>query len=72
MASPKQLNKGRLVCALLELASDFAQDIGSGRTVIRQKIGQSDLAAMAGIGRESTSRIINDWHRRNDWSILDA
>jgi len=57
-------NEGRLACALLELAGDFGQDIGSGRTVIRQKIGQSDLAAMAGIARESASRIINDWRRR--------
>jgi CRP/FNR family transcriptional regulator, cyclic AMP receptor protein len=57
-------NKGRLACALLKLAGDFGQDVGSGRTVIRQKIGQSDLATMAGIGRESASRIINDWQRR--------
>jgi CRP-like cAMP-binding protein len=56
-------NKGRLACTLLELAGDFGQDIGSGRTVIRQKIDQSDLAAMAGIARESASRIINDWER---------
>jgi CRP/FNR family transcriptional regulator, cyclic AMP receptor protein len=32
--------------------------------VIHQKIGQSDLAAMAGIARESVSRILNDWKRR--------
>src|SRR5215831_14982774 len=57
-------NKGRLACTLLELAGDFGQDIGSGRIVIRQKLGQSDLAAMAGIGRESANRIISDWQRR--------
>ena len=57
-------NKGRLACALLELAGDFGQDLGSGRTVIRQKLHQSDLAAMAGIGRESANRIINNWRRR--------
>jgi CRP-like cAMP-binding protein len=57
-------NKGRLACTLLELAGDFGQDLGDGRTVIRQKIGQSDLAAMTGIGRESANRIINDWQRR--------
>ena len=56
--------EGRLACTLLELAGDFGQDIGHGRTVIQQKIGQSDLAAMAGIARESASRIINDWRRR--------
>jgi CRP-like cAMP-binding protein len=56
-------NKGRLACALLELAGDFGQDVG-GRIVIRQRIGQSDLAAMTGIARESANRIINDWQRR--------
>jgi CRP/FNR family transcriptional regulator, cyclic AMP receptor protein len=56
-------NKGRLACTLLELAGEFGQDHGNGRTVIRQKIGQSDLAAMTGIARESASRIINDWQR---------
>jgi CRP-like cAMP-binding protein len=56
--------EGRLACTLLELAGDFGHDVGNGRTVIRQKIGQSDLAAMAGIARESANRIINDWQRR--------
>ena len=45
-------NKGRLACTLLELAGNFGQDVGSGRTVIRQKIDQSDLAAMTGVARE--------------------
>ena len=44
-------------------SDEFGQDIGYGRTVIRQKIAQSDLAAMTGIARESASRIINDWQR---------
>jgi CRP/FNR family transcriptional regulator, cyclic AMP receptor protein len=56
--------RGRVACALLELAHDFGRDVGSGRVVIQQKIGQSDLAAMAGIARESVSRILNDWKRR--------
>jgi CRP-like cAMP-binding protein len=56
--------KGRLACTLLELADDFGHDVGDGRTVILQKIGQSDLAAMTGIARESASRVINDWERR--------
>ena len=55
---------GRVARTLLELAEDFGQDVGSGRIVIRQKIGQSDLAAMAGIARENVSRILNDWKRR--------
>jgi CRP/FNR family transcriptional regulator, cyclic AMP receptor protein len=56
--------KGRLACILIELADDFGQDVGNGRTIIRQKIGQSDLAAMTGIARETAGRIINDWERR--------
>ena len=36
----------------------------AGRIVIRQKIGQSDLAAMAGIARQNASRILNDWKHR--------
>ena len=55
---------GRVACALLELAHDFGKDAGSGRVVVHQKIGQSDLAAMAGVSRESVSRILNHWKRR--------
>jgi CRP-like cAMP-binding protein len=56
--------RGRVASTLLELAQVFGQDVGSGRIVIRQKIGQSDLAAMAGIARENVSRILNYWKRR--------
>ena len=63
---------GRVACTLLELAEDFGQDVGSGRIVIRQKIGQSDLAAMAGIARENVSRILNDWKRRKLVSRLSG
>ena len=64
--------KGRVACTLLELAQTFGQDVGSGRIVIRQKIGQSDLAAMAGIARENVSRILNDWKRRKLVSRLSG
>jgi CRP-like cAMP-binding protein len=64
--------EGRLACTLLELAGDFGQDVGYGRTVIRQKICQGDLAAMAGIARESACRIINDWLRRKIISRLSG
>jgi CRP/FNR family transcriptional regulator, cyclic AMP receptor protein len=56
--------RGRVACTLLELAQEFGQDVGSGRIVIRQKISQKDLAAMAGIARESVSRILSNWKRR--------
>jgi CRP/FNR family cyclic AMP-dependent transcriptional regulator len=64
--------RGRVACTLLELAQDFGQNVGSGRIVIRQKIGQSDLAAMAGIARENVSRILNDWKRRKLVSRLSG
>jgi CRP/FNR family transcriptional regulator, cyclic AMP receptor protein len=64
--------RGRVACTLLELAQDFGQDVGAGRIVIRQKIGQSDLAAMAGIARENISRILNDWRRRKLVSRLSG
>jgi CRP/FNR family cyclic AMP-dependent transcriptional regulator len=57
--------KGRVARALLSLAEAFGQDIGQGRTLIRQKISQSDLAAMAGIARENVSRVLNDWVNRS-------
>jgi CRP-like cAMP-binding protein len=55
--------KGRVARALLNLAEAFGNDVGSGRILIRQKVSQSDLAAMAGIARENVSRILNDWKR---------
>ena len=55
---------GRIACTLLELAEEFGEDLGPGRTIIRQKIGQRDLAAMAGISREHVNRILCDWKRR--------
>lgn len=64
--------RGRVACTLLELAQNFGQDVGAGRIVIRQKIGQSDLAAMAGIARENVSRILNDWKRRKLVSRLSG
>ena len=63
---------GRVACTLLELAETFGQDVGAGRIVIRQKIGQSDLAAMAGIARENVSRILNEWKRRKLVSRLSG
>ena len=33
--------------------------------MIRHKIGQSDLAAMAGVACENVSRALSDWKRRD-------
>jgi hypothetical protein len=42
--------KGRFARALLRLADAFGREVGQGRIVIRQKVSQADLAAMAGEG----------------------
>lgn len=55
--------KGRVARALLDLAEAFGHDVGQGRVLIRQKVSQSEVAAMAGIARENVSRILNDWIR---------
>jgi CRP-like cAMP-binding protein len=55
--------KGRVARTMLELANHFGQEVAPGRIVIRQKIGHSDLAAMAGIARENLTRVFNDWQR---------
>jgi CRP/FNR family cyclic AMP-dependent transcriptional regulator len=55
--------KGRIAETLLELAEHFGQDVGPGRIVIRQKIRQKDIAAMAGTARENVTRVLNDWQR---------
>jgi CRP/FNR family transcriptional regulator, cyclic AMP receptor protein len=57
--------KGRAATALLSLSDAFGKDVGSGRILIRQKVSQSDLAAMAGIARENFSRILQDWIRQS-------
>jgi CRP-like cAMP-binding protein len=62
--------KGRVAQALLSLAEAFGNDVGQGRILIRQKVTQSDLAAMAGIARENVSRILNDWMRNKMVSRL--
>lgn len=56
--------KGRIALALVSLAEAFGQDVGTGRILIRQKITQSDVAAMAGVARENVSRTLNDWMRQ--------
>jgi CRP-like cAMP-binding protein len=55
--------KARLARALLQLAELAGEDDGAGRVVLRHTIGQSDLAAMAGVARENVSRVIGDWER---------
>lgn len=64
--------KGRVAMTLLELADHFGDDVGAGRTVIRHKFGQGELAAMAGIARENVNRILADWKRKKLVSRLSG
>ena len=57
--------KGRTARAVLSLAEAFGKDVGAGRILIRHKVSQSDIAALAGIARENVSRILQDWTRRS-------
>jgi CRP/FNR family transcriptional regulator, cyclic AMP receptor protein len=56
--------RGRVALTLIELAEHFGESVGADRIMIRQKFGQLDLAAMAGIARENVNRILADWKRR--------
>src|SRR6516225_7326905 len=64
--------KGRVARTMLELVDHFGQEVVPGRIVIRQKIGQNDLAAMAGIARENLTRVLNDWQRHKVLSRLSG
>jgi CRP/FNR family cyclic AMP-dependent transcriptional regulator len=55
--------KGRTARAILSLAEAFGKDVGSDRILVRQRMSQSELAAMAGIARENLSRTLKEWGR---------
>jgi CRP/FNR family cyclic AMP-dependent transcriptional regulator len=57
--------KGRFARALLRLAETFGREVGQGRIIIRQKVSQADLAAMAGVARENVSRVLHEWTSRS-------
>jgi CRP/FNR family transcriptional regulator, cyclic AMP receptor protein len=57
--------KARLARALLKLAEYLGEDAGAGRVLIRHKINQTDLAAMAGVARENVSRVLGNWKRHD-------
>jgi CRP-like cAMP-binding protein len=56
--------KGRVALAMGGLAEAFGQDLGGGRNLIKQKITQNEVAAMAGVARENVSRTLNEWMRQ--------
>ena len=56
--------RARVARALLQFASHLGEEAGPGRIRIRHSITQSDLAAMAGVARESVSRAWREWLRQ--------
>ena len=64
--------QGRVAQTMLELANHFGQEVAPGRIVIHQKIGQNDLAAMAGIARENLTRVLNELQRHKVLSRLSG
>jgi CRP-like cAMP-binding protein len=57
--------EGRIARVLLGLAEAFGHDVGGGRILVRQRVTQGDLAAMAGLARENVSRTLKDWTDRS-------
>ena len=57
--------KARVARVLLDLAEDLGEETNSGGILIPRMINQSDLAAMAGVARENTNRILSEWKRSN-------
>jgi CRP/FNR family transcriptional regulator len=56
--------KGRVAYALLELAESLGEKSNSGAITIPQMISQKDLAALAGVARENTNRILRNWQQQ--------
>lgn len=56
--------RARVARAMLQFARQLGEEAGPGRILIRHRITQNDLAAMAGVARESVSRTFRDWERR--------
>jgi CRP/FNR family transcriptional regulator, cyclic AMP receptor protein len=55
--------KGRVAHALLEIADSFGET-ADGALLIPNLFSQKDIAAMAGVARENTNRILREWERR--------
>jgi CRP/FNR family transcriptional regulator len=56
--------RARVARALLAFARHLGEEVEPGRVRIRHKVTQSDLAAMAGVARESVSRTLGGWTRQ--------
>jgi CRP/FNR family cyclic AMP-dependent transcriptional regulator len=55
--------RARIARALLQFAHHLGETTDTGRVRIQHKVIQSDLAAKAGVARESVSRTLGVWHK---------
>lgn len=55
--------RGRVAYALLEIADALGEKTNSHAVVIPNIIHQRDVAALAGVARENTNRILKEWER---------
>jgi len=63
---------GRLARVLLRLAEGFGEELEGGRTLIRHKFTQEDLARMAGSARENVNRQIKEWTKEGYLSRISG
>lgn len=56
--------RARVARALLQFAKWLGEEVEPGRIVIRHRVTHSDLAAMAGVARESVSRTLSVWQKQ--------
>jgi len=56
--------KARVAQALLTLAETLGKETGSGGVLIPRTIHQGDIAPIAGVARENTSRVLREWERK--------
>jgi CRP/FNR family transcriptional regulator len=54
---------GRVARVLHKLAAHLGRDLSDARTEIGYAVRHSDIAAMAGVARESVSRLLSEWRR---------
>jgi CRP/FNR family transcriptional regulator len=55
--------RARVARALLQFARLLGEETERGRVLIQHRVTQSDLAAMAGVARESVNRTLGIWHK---------
>ncbi|MGQ7400957.1 Crp/Fnr family transcriptional regulator, partial [Streptococcus suis] len=56
--------KERVARTLLRLAEYLGEKTDGEEIVIRHRISQSDIAAMAGLARESVNRTLGEWRTK--------